>query len=403
MASVHPFSALLPAAGLESQVSADTHTDDLKKQRDAVLNNPYTYLNVIKPYLRFNEEKDPPRHYPYARTALNELIARKALISDPEQAFYLYEQTDPKSRLNSMGLICTVPVSDYNEGRIHKHEKTITEKEQQLILHIEMSGVIGEPVLMTHRESEEVSGLLAALKTKLSPFIDFVDEGGRTHRLSRISRPDDILRVQQVYASAGNLYIADGHHRSAACAGYFNHKHENGNYLVCIIPPGQLKIDSFFRAFKAKETFQLDAFLAKLGNAFSIQPENGPVQPARSCEFGLLLGGHWYRIGLKNPQEGKDAVARLDVSVLEETVFSKILDIHDSKTDERLTFIKGGTPLGEIEAEHRAGVYDAVFTVRPCTIRQVFDVADAQLSMPPKSTYIEPKLRTGLVIQQVGD
>ena len=403
MANIFPFKALLPAKGKEGLVSANTHVDDLKRQIEIVRENPLTYLNVVKPYLKFNEEKDPIKHFPYGLAALNELVAMKAMALDSDSSLYIYIQTDKINGSHEyIGLICTVPVEDYYEGRIKIHEKTLTEKEEQLIMHIEATGVIGEPVLMTHKPASIVSEILKSYTEKGEEIIHFHDEVDRVHRVFKIKDSSLIDSIQSAFSGIGELYISDGHHRSAASAGYFKKKGiQNGHYLTYIVPPEYLNIDSFHRAFKSKSEFNTDAFLELLKTDFTIQSSTEPVLPKNELEFGLRLKGHWYQLNYKLRVDGLNAVDRLDVSILEDHVFKSKLNIHDSKTDNQLSFLKGSIPCEILEAEVEAGIYDAVFTVHPCHIQNVFDVADQGLIMPPKSTYIEPKLRTGLTVQMV--
>lgn len=395
----------MPAKGLEDKVSANTHVDDLKRQTEIVRNNPLTYLNVVKPYLRFNEEKNPGKHFPYALASLQELLAEKAMYMDSNNSLYIYVQTDKINGFHEyIGLICTVPVEDYYEGRIRIHEKTLTEKEEQLIMHIEHTGVIGEPVLMTHPSNPEVTKVLRKYIEIGEEIIHFHDEVDRIHRVIRISEQNAIDEISAVYAGSGDLYIADGHHRSAASAGYFKkNKINNGHYLTYIVPPEFLHIDSFHRAYKSAQNFDRDVFLNLLKDDFEISECNESFEPKNEREFGLITGKQWYKLKYRHQTGKENAVDKLDVSILEEKVFKGKLNIQDSKTDKQLSFLKGSIPCRELEAEVGAGIYDAVFTVHPCTIQQVFDVADQGLIMPPKSTYIEPKLRTGLTVQKVHD
>jgi uncharacterized protein (DUF1015 family) len=403
LASIFPFKALLPAKGKEGLVSANTHVDDLKRQIEIVRDNPFTYLNVVKPYLKFNEEKDPIKHFPFGLSALNELIAQKVMVLDSASSLYIYIQTDKINGAHEyIGLICTVPVDDYYQGKIKIHEKTLTEKEEQLIMHIEATGVIGEPVLMTHKSSLDVSAILKSYSTKGEEIIHFHDEVDRIHRIIKIDDFSFISSIQEAYSGIGDLYIADGHHRSAASAGYFKKKGiQNGHYLTYIVPPEYLNIDSFHRAFKSNTEFSADSFLELLRNDFIVNTSPKPILPKNELEFGLRLKGQWYQLNYKLGVEGLNAVDSLDVSILEDHVFKSKLNIHDSKTDTQLSFLKGSITFETLEAEVEANIYDAVFTVHPCHIQHVFDVADQGLIMPPKSTYIEPKLRTGLTVQMV--
>jgi uncharacterized protein (DUF1015 family) len=301
-------------------------------------------------------------------------------------------------------LIGTVPVSDYYDGKIKIHEKTITEKEEQLIFHIKSTGAIGEPVLLTHHPNPELNLYLELCVEQGEHVTDFFDHHRSRHELLRISDPHIIAKFQNYYARIGDLYIADGHHRSAASAGYFKQENiENGQYIACIVPPEFLRIDSFHRAYKSNDGFDPEAFMLSLMSHFEITSSEIEVTPEKEHEFGLLMGGSWYRLHFKYETKHLNSIEALDVSILEEYVFKTILDIEDSKTDPRLSFPKGFIRGNQLESEVRAGVFDLVFTLYPCNIQAIFDISDKKGIMPPKSTYIEPKLLSGLTIQVVGE
>ena len=402
MAHIYPFKALLPAKGLEIQVSANTHLDSLERQHQIVDENPYTYLNVVKPYLKFHESKDPVKHFPLGKKALEKLIADQAVVKDLNDSFYIYSQVNKNNGREYVGLICTVAVEDYYSGHIKIHENTITEKEDQLILHIETTGVIGEPVLMTHTFHEGVKSHLIDWIAKAQPVIHFEDEYQIIHSIYKIDDQQWIKDVQTIYQSIGDLYIADGHHRSAASAGYFKKQGlNNGRYLCFIVPPESLHIDSFHRAYKSDTVFDSMLLLQALSAEFDVQKVSNGILPSQEKSFGLYMRGQWYAIDYKASVDQLNAVQRLDVSILEEQVFKQILNIKDSKVDARLTFYKGSLGMDDIERIVNAGEQDLVFTVFPCAIEHVFEVADHHMIMPPKSTYIEPKLRTGLTVQSV--
>lgn len=402
MAHIYPFKALLPAKGLELQVSANTHLDSLDRQYKIVDENPHTYLNVVKPYIKFHESKDPVKHFPLGKKALDKLIAEQVVVQDTNESFYIYSQVNKINGREYVGLICTVAVEDYFSGHIKIHENTITEKEDQLILHIATTGVIGEPVLMTHQHQDQIKSHLVDWIAQAMPIIHFEDEYNIIHSIYKIDQVDWINKVQTIYQSIGDLYIADGHHRSAASAGYFKKQGlNNGRYLCFIVPPESLHIDSFHRAFKAEQSFDQATFLQALSESFDIQAMGSGFMPSREKSFGLCLKGQWYALNYLPSTDQYNAVQKLDVSILEEAVFKQILHIKDSKVDSRLTFYKGSLGIEDIERMIHNGEQDMVFTVFPCAIEHVFEVADQKMIMPPKSTYIEPKLRTGLTVQSV--
>lgn len=392
----------MPARGKEVRVSANTHVDTREQQVKIIRDNPDTYLQVVKPNLKFGEEKDPEKHYPHARKAVEDLMARGVMRQDEKEALYVYNQVNLATGDEYLGVICNVSSGDYYEGRIKVHENTLTEKENQLIDHIRICGAIGEPVLLTHFDNSEIEGLLQETIRKQPPDIDFVDEINRRHLVYKVTDTDRIMKFRHAYRELHDFYIADGHHRSAASAGFYEKaRGEHGNYLAFLVPAKHLHIDSFYRAFKSATEFNELTFIDRLQHHFEIIASKEPVIPSRALEFGMRTAKGWYRLQFTGDLRERDAVKSLDVSILEDCVFSEIFHISDSKTDKQLTYIKGNTPLHSVERDLDKGLYDLVFTVYPCDINQVFKIADEGLIMPPKSTYIEPKLRTGLTVQLV--
>lgn len=384
------------------KVSANTHVDTRDQQVRIIRDNPDTYLQVVKPYLKFGEEKDPEKHYPHARKAIEDMMARGVMVQDENEALYVYNQVNLATKDEYLGVICNVSSGDYYEGRIKVHENTLTEKENQLIDHIRICGAIGEPVLLTHFDNRDIEGLLQETIREQAPDIDFEDEINRRHLIYKITDPDRIAKFRQAYQELNDFYIADGHHRSAASAGFYERaRGEHGHYLAFLVPARHLHIDSFYRAFKSASVFNELTFADQLQRHFEIIPSKEPVIPSQAMEFGMRTAKGWYKLKFTGDLRGRDAVKSLDVSILEDFVFSDIFHIKDSKTDKQLTYIKGNTPLRSVEKDLDSGVYDLVFTVYPCDISQVFRIADEGLIMPPKSTYIEPKLRTGLTVQLV--
>lgn len=404
MAHIFPFKAIMPAKGLEPVVSANIHVDDANRQKEIVNGNPLTYLNVVKPHLKTGEEKNPDVHFPLSKIALDDLMKSASISQLNEDAFFIYKQTQLNTGNTFLGLVCTVSVEDYYSGHIKIHEKTITSKEDQLIKHIEISGVIGEPVLLTHMSNAPVIDLLENSQSACELISEFTDEANTSHWVYKVSDMELISTIKNLYLNAGDLYIADGHHRSAASAGFFRKNQlPNGRYLAYLVPPEYLKIDSFHRAFKSDADFDAPTFLKSLESDFDIRRVDGAFQPVREHEFGLCILNEWYCLDYKNDCSSLNAVDKLDVSLLEEMVFKKILHIKDSKTDKRLEFLKGNVPLSKVENDVQSNHFDFVFTVYPCTVEEVFEIADNNMIMPPKSTFMEPKLRTGLFVQSVRD
>jgi uncharacterized protein (DUF1015 family) len=402
LAQIFPFKAYFPIKGKEYLVSANIHVDDLARQKQIVKENEYTYLNVVKPYLKFDEEKQPEKHFPIAKQTLDRLIDKGILVLSEVPSLYIYRQNIKSKGLSFLGLVCTVSVEDYFTDKIKKHENTLTDKEAQLINHIEHTGVIGEPVLLTHLSDHAVKEKLEECSQLGELIVDFEDECQIQHLVCKVTNPQIVKEFQNLYTQIDNLYIADGHHRSAASAGFFDkNKISNGRYLAYIVPPEYLRIDSFHRTFKSETEFDENQFIEQLKQDFIVTEEPQSVLAQKEKEFGLCLKGKWYKLHFIRDTSKFDSVKKLDVSILEEFVFKKILNIHDSKSDKRLDFLRGSISSDEIQKECANSQYDFVFTVYPCNIQQVFEVSDNKLIMPPKSTYIEPKMRTGLFIQDV--
>ncbi len=402
MPKIYPFKALMPAAGLEIKVSANTHVDDKRKQTDIVKTNPQSYLKVVKPYLILDEEKDPAKHFEYAQQILTEFIANGTMKQDENETLYIYRQVNRDIDIEYIGIICKVLANDYYDGHIKVHENTLTEKENHLIAHIKVSGAIGEPVLLTHFENQDIEELLNKIIKNQPADVDFFDEVNRHHFIYKITNTEEIIKIQNTYAQLSDFYIADGHHRSAACARYYKNKcDENGGYLAYIVPANHLLIDSFYRAFKSNETFNLINFINTLRLSFNVEKVDSQFIPIQAMQFGLCTYQGWYKLTFNNNLQNQNAVEKLDVSIIENYVFDQILHIKDSKTDNQLTFIKGNTHVSSIEKQVQNSNFDIVFTVFPCKIEEVFTIADQKMIMPPKSTYIEPKLRTGLTVQLV--
>lgn len=394
----------MPAKGFESKVSANTHLDDIERQMEIVQQNSQSYLRVVKPHLIFKEAKNPEKHFPIAKQEIDKLIQSKAIVKDNNNSLYIYRQFNTLNGDDFVGIIALVSVDDYYNGKIKIHENTITEKEEQLIDHIDHSGVIGEPVLMTHSENSKIVDVLNHFEKPEHLLIDFEDEFGKKHTVYQISSQEDLNEINKVYDELECLYIADGHHRSAASAGFYKRNNiQNGCYLSYIVPPDYLKIDSFHRAYKSNTPFNSQDFLKEIEYDFFIDEVLMPYKPHKARDFGLFINSKWYKLTYKNEIAHLNVVQRLDVSILEYHIFNEILNVKDSKTDKQLTFLNGSYALEQIEKDVINGEYDFVFTVFPCNINQVFFVADDQLIMPPKSTFIEPKLRTGLIVQQVRD
>ncbi|MBC7426117.1 MAG: DUF1015 domain-containing protein, partial [Bacteroidia bacterium] len=302
MPKIFPFKAVRPSPGMELLVSASTHDTTIKGQLTSLEENPFTYLHVIKPHLHFNEEKNPDKHFPMAKSYLKQLISQKVLNQDEKPAFYIYRQTK-SDQTSFTGIIATVSANDYFEGHIKVHENTLTEKEAQLVEHIRITGVMGEPVLLTYRRQQSVDLLINEYTKDQAP-IDFTDENLTSHEIWIIEDEAGIESLSLQFGAIDNFYIADGHHRSAAAAKYIRQYRDNeGGYLSCLIPDNQLRIASFHRIITKMDNFDKIVFLEKLKVEFEVELSNEPVTPVSKYQFGLCLKGKWYILRFKYPED----------------------------------------------------------------------------------------------------
>jgi uncharacterized protein (DUF1015 family) len=312
------------------------------------------------------------------------------------------------------GLICGSSCEDYFSGVIKKHEFTRPEKELDRINHIRTTRAQTGIVFLAYNDQADVQGLIEDWKQHHAPVYDFVAEDGITHRLwvmNDYAKVSSLTHHFEMHVPA--TYIADGHHRAASAgkvclemreAGYQITGDEAFNYFItCIFPASQLAIMDYNRVVKDLNGMTPEAFLEALMRDFEVEQvvSNQAYRPAKPHEFGLYLPGQWYRITAKEGTYTQDPIGVLDVSILQNNVLSRILGIHDPRTDKRVDFVGGIRGLGELEKRVNSGDMAAAFSCYPVSIQQLFDIADSGQVMPPKSTWFEPKLRDGLVVYTI--
>lgn len=405
---IFSFRAIRPSEGMEGQVSASTHeTKDSELLTKMLEENPFSYLHIVKPYLHFAEEKDPSKHFPFAKNYISQLLSQNVLKTDDQEAFYFYRQTVDNKTYTA--LIATVSVEDYNNNAIKKHENTITQKEDQLAEHIKITGVIGEPVLLSHTATQKHDDLFKEVFSQM-PTVEFVSDDGVQHKVWVITDTSLHSRIKEAYGEVGDFYIADGHHRSAAAAKCINQIRNStesnvlqsgGNFMVALVPENQLGIFSFYRLLKDVHIADYHVFCSQLAKHFEVKKSDSICVPNSEYEFGVCTQFGWLLLRLREEPKNTRAVSNLNVKILEELILDNILEVKDSKTDERIFFLSGKTPITQIENMVKRGEASIAFVLSPTSIQNVKEVADQNDVMPPKSTYFEPKFRTGLVIQRI--
>lgn len=419
---VKPFAAVRPTASVADQVAALPYdVYDRAEAVAAVDGEPLSFLNIDRPETQFPADADmyAPEVYAKARELFDARRADGTFVTEPAPCFYLYELT--MGGRSQTGVVACCAIDDYLENVIKKHENTLEKKELDRIRHIDALDAQTGPIFLTYRDSDAIDILVAAVK-KTAPLYDFAGEDGVTHRVWRMAAASEETACSQAYAGlvaafakVPCAYIADGHHRAASAVkvglarreanpGYDGT--EEFNYFMSVLfPASQLSILAYNRVVRDLNGLTKDEFLNALAG------ENGPfeiihkqesqLEPIDKGAVGMYLDREWYGLGVKPEFESSDPVEGLDVSILQEKVLAPILGIGDPRTDGRIEFVGGIRGLRELERkvnriDARGDGPAVAFAMFPTSIDELLDVADAGRLMPPKSTWFEPKLRSGL-------
>lgn len=410
MAIVRPFQAVRPAKALAAQVAALPY--DVYSRAEAcekVKGDPLSFLNIDRAETQFGREVDTYADCVYAKAKeLLELrIADGTFVTEESPCYYLYELVMNGRSQN--GIVACCSIDDYLKKVIKDHEKTRADKELDRIRHVDTCNAQTGPIFLAYRENEGLSQLLRSVK-RAEPLYDFVADDGVIHRVWRISEPELLETIRNAFERIDTLYIADGHHRAASAVkvGQMRREahpdytgEEEFNYFLSVIFPGdELMIMDYNRVVADLNGLDCEGFLERLDMYYEIECAGEQVHPQKKGEVGMYLGGEWYRLTAKSWVYRSDAVMDLDVSVLQDYILAPVLGIMDPKTDRRIDFVGGIRGLSELERRVDEGMAVA-FAMYPTSIQELFAVADAGQLMPPKSTWFEPKLRSGLFIHRI--
>ena len=336
------------------------------------------------------------------------MIDTGVFIQDESPLLYVYELTmDGRSQT---GLVACASIDEYLNGTIKKHELTREDKEQDRIRHVDICDANTGPIFLAYRTVDEISSAVESVKEK-TPVYDFTADDGIGHRAWVIDDENMINRLVELFKNVPALYIADGHHRNASAAkvglkrraenpGYTGEEEFN-YYLSVIFPSDELKILDYNRVVRDLNGMSGDELLNKLSEKFTVRETEGRAKPEKACDFGMYMGGKWYMLTAKDEIRSDDAVRGLDVSILQDNVLIPILGIGDIRTDKRIDFVGGIRGLGELEKRVDSGEMKLAFAMYPTSIEQLMKIADENKIMPPKSTWFEPKLRSGLFIHSL--
>ncbi len=412
MADIRPFRGFRPPASLVEQVASPPY-DVLTsaEARAMAAGNQYSFLHICKPEIDLPESVPLYDDRVYRRGADNlaRFIKEGVLVQDESPCLYIYRQT--MGGRAQTGVVAGASIREYEAGRIKKHELTRKDKEDDRTRHIDAQNAQAEPVFLTHRARPGIDALVARI-TSSPPVYDFVAADGVGHVFWLVQDRGSIAALVQEFAQLDSMYVADGHHRSASAWRVAemrrarNLRRSGGEpyefFLAVVFPHDQIAIMDYNRVVLDLNGLSEQAFLARVAEAFEVAPAPTP-RPEGPNRFGMFLGGRWLRLVARAGSfPAGDPVRSLDVSILQDNLLAPILGIGDVRTDKRIDFIGGGRGIAELERRCRQDARVA-FLLHPTSIEQLMAIADAGQVMPPKSTWFEPKLRSGLVVRLLAE
>ena len=419
MVRVKPFAAVRPPRELVTEVAAPPY-DVLNSQEAKQMAGEKSLLHITKPEIDFNPIADEHSQPVYDKAVANFKAWQEKgwLVQDSAEQYYVYAQRMGKR--TQYGLVLCAHTDDYATGKIKKHELTRKDKEDDRMIHVRIQNANIEPVFFAYKDNAELNAIVAKA-TSGKPEYDFVDENGFGHTFWVIADPAVNARITELFTtSVDAFYVADGHHRTAAAARVGAEKkaanpnhtgQEEYNWFMAVcFPQSQLQIIDYNRVVRDLNGLTPDAFLKALEEDFEVslasKPRCGrpakPYAPAQLHEFSVYLGGNWYKLAAKPGRyDDADPIGVLDVTVLSNLVLDKILGIKDLRTDKRIDFVGGIRGLGELARRVDSGEMAVAFALYPVSMQQLIDIADSGNIMPPKTTWFEPKLRSGLAIHKL--
>jgi uncharacterized protein (DUF1015 family) len=410
MADVKPFKAILPTKDkihLVASKSVDSYNSF--ELRYKIQTNPFSFLRIIKPEFNDTKKSKPnsPELLKKIKYNFSDFIEKGILESDKQEAFYIYQQI--KEDHSYTGIIGLSSIDDYFNGEIKIHEQTITDREEKLMHYLEVCDFNAEPVLLCHPENDQINDAIAQVK-KNQTYFDFTTTDKVRHKLWQLHNPDLMKQIINGFKEIGNIYIADGHHRSASSSLLGKYKRiqnpnytgkEPFNYFLCAyFSESQLHIYDFNRVVSdLNNLYEID-FIQKIKEKFDIIEKGEEIyKPNQLHNMSMYLGGKWYSLTVKPAFiNDADPVGVLDAALLSEHILSPILGIHDLKTDKRVVFVNGTKGMEELKNHVDGGKMKVAFGLYPVVMEQLKRIADNHCIMPPKSTYIEPKLRSGMLV-----
>ncbi|MGF6905740.1 DUF1015 domain-containing protein [Fusobacterium sp. PH5-44] len=413
MAIVKAFNGIRPRLDLGEKIAALPYdVYNTKEAMEIVKKNPYSFLRIDRAETTFDNPLEIDIHstevYKAAHDTLWEMINNGEFIEDANPCYYIYELI--MNGRSQTGIVGCSSVDDYLNNIVKKHENTLKVKEQDRINHINICNAQTGPIFLAYSNNESINKIVNKIKEKV-PVYDFISEDEITHRVWIVNDINDVLEIYEGFKNVACTYIADGHHRAASAVNValkkrkenklHTGKEEYNFFLSVLFPHNQLKIMDYNRVVKDLNGLTEEQFLDKMKEKFEIELcGKNQYKPLLKGNLGMYLGNNWYKLKIRENYIPNDPVESLDVAILQNEVLSPILAIDDPKTNKRIDFVGGIRGLSELERRVSEDMTVA-FAMYPTDIKELFQVADAGLLMPPKSTWFEPKLRSGLFIHKI--
>lgn len=410
MAVIKAFECIRPDEKVADRVAALPY--DVYNREEAlkeVEREPLSFLAIDRAETQFDSSVDTYADcvYDKARELLDSRIADGTFITDTDKAYYVYELT--MNGRTQTGIAACASIDDYNNNIIKKHENTRADKEQDRINHVDRCSAQTGPIFLAYRADEVIRNEVAKAK-ETKPLYSFTSPDGIRHQVYKISNAQSVENIEKAFAGIDDIYIADGHHRAASAVKVglkrreehpdYTGEEEFNYFLSVLFPDEELMIMPYNRVVKDLNGYSKEEFIKKIEEKFEIEESAAAVELAYKAEFGMYLDEKWYKLKAKKDILSDDPVDGLDVAILQNNLLEPVLGIHDPKTDKRIDFVGGIRGLLELEKRCHTDCVLA-FSMYPTSIAELFAVADAGRLMPPKSTWFEPKLRSGLFIHKI--